>query len=55
MQDEYEKVVKEQHMIQLQQKEFQIRKQKRLNIFLHVILCFVCQFTLIVSISIYLV
>ena len=32
-----------------------IRKQKRLNIFLHVILCFVCQTVLIVSISQYLI
>ena len=48
-------MVKEQEQMQIQQKEFQIRKQKRLNIFLHVILCFVCQFVLIVSISAYLV
>jgi hypothetical protein len=36
-------------------KEFQIRKSKRLNIFLHVLLCFLCQIFLIVTIFNYLI
>ena len=37
------------------QKEYQIRKAKRLNIFLHVLLCFLCQIVLIVTIFNYLI
>lgn len=44
----------EESKIKTLQKEFQIRKQKRLNIFLHVILCFVCQIVLVVVIAEYL-
>lgn len=29
------------------QKEFQIRKMKRLNIFMHTLLCYVCQIVLV--------
>jgi hypothetical protein len=47
--------MQEQRDIIRQQKEFLIRKQKRLNIFLHVILCFVCQIVLVISISGYLI
>lgn len=54
-QDAYEKVVQEQEMIRKFQKEFQIRKAKRLNIFLHVLLCFLCQLFLILNIFNFLI
>lgn len=51
----YKKVVAQQQEIKLMQKEFMIRRNKRLNIFLHVILCFVCQIVLVVAIARYLI
>lgn len=48
-------MIEEQALIRLMQKEFQIRVKKRVNIFLHVLLCFTCQIVLVITIAIYLV
>ncbi len=53
--DEYERVVRDQQRIKKLLKEFQIRKAKRSNIFLHVLLCFLCQVVLIIMIFNYLI
>ena len=45
--DEFRQEIEDRIAIKKQQKEFQIRKMKRLNIFMHVVLCFVCQIVLI--------
>ena len=52
--DAYERVMKEQTELQNLQKGFQIRKSKRLNIFLHVVLCAVCQLVLVFYIDYYM-
>ena len=52
---DYKKVMAQQQEIKLMQKEFMIRRNKRLNIFLHVILCFVCQIVLVITIARYLI
>ena len=40
--DEFAQEIEDRIATKLVQKQFQIRKMKRLNIFMHVVLCFVC-------------
>lgn len=44
-------MLSEQKNLLIEQKKFMIRRHKRLNIFLHVLLCWVCQIVLVASIA----
>ena len=52
--EDYDEVMAEQEQLKSDIKEFHIRSRKRMNIFLHVCLCFVCQIVLVIAIAVYL-
>jgi hypothetical protein len=51
---DYEEVMAEQERLRADMREFHIRSRKRMNIFLHVCLCFVCQIVLVIAIGVFL-
>ena len=51
---DFDEILNEQNDIKYQQRNILIRKKKRMNIFIHVVLCAACQIVLIVSIAGYL-
>jgi len=51
---DYAEVMAEQERLRTDMREFHIRSRKRMNIFLHVCLCFVCQIVLVVAIGVFL-